>query len=157
MGNRKELCSQNNALISIKLSSNKPPPLQVANCKGGGLLLLYLIIFISRLCGGSPALHRGFRASDQGTKVQTISEKYKFFAYFCFLGHKNMHKCALVCADLYVCDKIISQIILNNHGIVVNLHHKTRNMIIFFSPGSRCWAAFLKMGARHENGPTILL
>ena len=23
-------------------------------------------------------------------------------------------------------------------------------------PGSICWAAFLKMGARHENSPTIL-
>ena len=24
------------------------------------------------------------------------------------------------------------------------------------TPGSICWAAFLKMGARHENSPTIL-
>lgn len=26
-----------------------------------------------------------------------------------------------------------------------------------FEPGSICWAAFLEMGARHENSPTILL
>lgn len=24
------------------------------------------------------------------------------------------------------------------------------------NPGSICWAAFMKMGARHENSPTIL-
>lgn len=24
-------------------------------------------------------------------------------------------------------------------------------------PGSICWAAFLEMGARHENSPTMLL
>ena len=25
------------------------------------------------------------------------------------------------------------------------------------TPGSICWAAFLEMGARHENSPTILI
>jgi len=37
-----------------------------------------------------------------------------------------------------------------------NNHYEFNKRMNQLTPGSICWAAFLKMGARLENSPTIL-